>query len=143
MNRCLVSSATLFLFSQILILAGCGGSFFISSNNGRLLVVVTVDPPSADPMTFPNGQVQFTAQGTFNMAPTAVNSIPGVVWTIGHPAFSMLPDSGNAFIDANGLAHCASGFIGPVKVFATAAANPNQAVSMQNQVVGTAMLTGP
>jgi len=140
MYRFLVSSATLLLISMIL---GCGSSFFISSNNGRLLIVVSVDPPTADPMTFPNGQVQFTAQGTFNMAPTAVNSIPGVIWTIDHPAFSMLPDSGNAFIDANGQAHCAPGFIGHAQVFATAAANPNQAVSMQNKVVGTAMLTCP
>jgi hypothetical protein len=141
MNRFLVSSTALLLF--LLILAGCGASFFISSNNGRLLVGISVDPPTADPITFPNGQVQFTAQGTFNLAPTSVNSIPGVVWTIDHPAFSKLPDSGNAFIDSNGLAHCASGFIGHAQVFATAAANPNQAVSMQNQVVGTAMLTCP
>jgi len=125
------------------LIASCGASFFISSNNGRLLVAVSVDPPSADPTNLPNGQVQFTAQGTFNMSPTLVNPMPGVMWTIDQPAFSEMPDSGHAFIDANGVARCASGFIGPVKVFATAAANPNQSVSLQNQVVGTAVLTCP
>jgi hypothetical protein len=54
-----------------------------------------------------------------------------------------MPDSGNAFINANGVARCAQGFIGLVQVFATAPSNPNQPVSMSNQVVGTATLSCP
>jgi hypothetical protein len=126
-----------------LALAGCGASFFISSNNGRLLVAVSVNPNGIDPVNSPNGVVQFTAAGTFSMSPTTVDPITNVLWTIDRPAFSAIPDTGHAFIDANGMARCAQGFIGMAQVFATAPANPNQPVSLQNQVVGSATLMCP
>jgi hypothetical protein len=137
--RSLAASALLFQW----FLLGCGASVFVSVNNGRLLVVVSVNPNSVDPVNLPDGQVQFTAMGTFNTPPTTVDPMTNVTWTIDRPAFSMAPDSGNAFINANGVAHCAQGFIGMVQVFATAPANPNQPVSMNNQVVGTATLSCP
>lgn len=124
-------------------LLGCGSSFFVSVNNGRLLVAVSVNPNSVDPVNLPNGQVQFSAMGTFNMPPTTVDPMTNVMWSIDRPAFSIVSGSGNAFIDANGVAHCAQGFIGMAQVFATAPANPNQPVSMNNQVVGTATLSCP
>jgi hypothetical protein len=54
-------------------LVGCGASFFVAVNNGRLLVAVSVNPNSVDPVNLPNGQAQFTAMGTFNMPPTTVD----------------------------------------------------------------------
>jgi hypothetical protein len=77
------------------------------------------------------------------MSPTTVEPMTNVVWTIDRPAFSTMPDSGNAFIDTNGVAHCAQGFIGTAQVFATAPANPNQPLSTQNQVVGSATIMCP
>jgi len=127
----------------IALMPGCGGSFVASSNNGRLLIAVSVNPNMVDPVNMPNGMTQFTAMGTFNMEPTMVNPITNVTWTIDRPALSMMADSGHAFIDANGMAHCAQGFIGMAQVFATAPANPNQPLSMQNQVVGSARLSCP
>src|SRR5215472_15874922 len=80
---------------------GCAGtSFFLAAGNGQLLVVVSVHPNSADAIQFPNGQVPFTAQDTFD-PPAWVSSVSNVVWTIDRPAFSLLPDLGHAFNDQN------------------------------------------
>lgn len=122
---------------------GCGGSFFIAGGDGQLLVVVSVHPVFVDANQFPNGQVLFTAQGTFNESGAAVDPLTSVVWTIDRPAFSLKPDLGHAFIDQNGLATCAPGFVGAVQVFATAAADPRLAMSAQNAVVGTAHMVCP
>ena len=122
---------------------GCAGtSFFLAAGNGQLLVVVSVHPNSADAIQFPNGQVPFTAQGTFD-PPASVSSVSNVVWTIDRPAFSLLPDLGHAFIDQNGLATCARGFVGIVQVFATSPADPQMAISAQNAIVGTAHMVCP
>jgi len=138
-KACLLAANVLLI---ALALAGCS-SFLVVASNGRLLVAVSVNPNSIDPVNLSNGQAQFTATGTFNMSPTTVEPMTNVVWTIDRPAFSTMPDSGNAFIDTNGVAHCAQGFIGTAQVFATAPANPSQPVSMQNRVVGTATLMCP
>lgn len=134
-----------FLTAALLSLAvlGCGGSFFISSGNGRLLVFVSVDPSNADANHFSGGQVQFTTRGMFNMAPTVVSPMTDVIWTIDHPAFSAMPDLGHAVITQDGLASCAPGFAGTAQVFATAPADPNRPVSLQNATVGTAQLVCP
>jgi hypothetical protein len=122
---------------------GCGGaSFFIAGGNGQFLVVVSVHPNSADAIQFPNGQVPFTAQGTFQ-SPVSVSSLSNVVWTVDRPAFSTAPDLGHASINQNGLAACAPGFVGIVQVFATAPADPSLAMSAQNAIVGTAHLVCP
>ena len=122
---------------------GCGGaSFFIAGGNGQLLVVVSVHPNSADAIQFPNGQVPFTAQGTFK-SPTSVGSLSNVVWTVDRPAFSTSPDLGHASIDQNGVATCAPGFVGIVQVFATSPADPQMAISAQNAIVGTAHMVCP
>jgi len=122
---------------------GCGGtSFFLAAGNGQLLVVVSVHPNSADAVQFPNGQVPFTAQGTFK-SPVSVSSLSNVVWTVDRPAFSLAPDLGHASINQNGLATCAPGFVGIVQVFATAPADPNLAISAQNAIVGTAHMVCP
>lgn len=125
-------------------LAGCESfSLFVGVNNGRLLVAVSVHPTVADPIHFPNGQVQFTASGNFNMAPMTENPMSKVMWTVDRPAFGAAPDLGHATISQTGLAQCAVGFIGTVQVIATAATNPNQPLSQSNQVVGTARMNCP
>lgn len=121
---------------------GCGGAVFVATTNGRLLAFITVTPASADPM-LTNGQVIFTASGTFNTNPTNISPLPGVIWTVDRPAFSGLPDLGRATITQDGFAQCGQGFIGAVKVFATAPADPTFPVSLQNQTVGTATLVCP
>jgi hypothetical protein len=47
--------------------ASVGGS--MNSTQNRVLQSMTVSPASADAQTFPQGQVQFTATGTFSQAP--------------------------------------------------------------------------
>jgi hypothetical protein len=125
----------------LLFLVGCSG--FILFSNGRALVVVTVNPSFADPLNFPNLQVQFSATGTFNAAPTPVDPLPSVIWTVDLPAFSTLPDPGHAFISQTGLAQCAPGFTGVVQVFATAPADPNLPLSPSNQMAGVAQMNCP
>lgn len=128
----------------LLFLGGCGGfSGFLVISNGRLLLSISVSPTFADPIHFPGGRVQFTAAGSFNMTPMTENPMANVIWTVDRPAFSTAPDPGHAFISPNGLAQCAMGFIGTVQVIATAPANPSQAISQSNQVVGTARLNCP
>jgi hypothetical protein len=122
--------------------ASCGGTVFVASTGGRLLVFVTVTPSSADP-SLSNGQVTFTASGTFNSNPTTISPLPGVIWTVDQPAFSSLPNLGRASITSDGIAQCGVGFIGTVKVFATAPADPNFPASATNAKVGTATLVCP
>jgi hypothetical protein len=124
------------------LVAGCGGTVFFASTGGRALVFVTVTPTSADP-SLSNGQVVFIASGTFNTNPTNISPLPGVIWTIDQTAFSTVPNLGRAAITQDGVAQCGQGFIGTVRVFATAPADPNFPASLQNQKVGTATLVCP
>ncbi len=125
----------------LLLLGGCNG--FVLFSNGRLLVVVNVDPAIADPINFPNFQVQFRATGTFSFTPTFADPLPNVVWTVDRPAFSSAPDLGHASINQHGIAQCAPGFVGTVQVIATAPADPGFPVSASNQVSGIAQMTCP
>jgi hypothetical protein len=138
-----LAAVSLAVLAAVSLASGCGGTVFVaSSNGGRLLVFVSVTPASADP-SLSNGQVIFTASGTFNTNPTTISPLTGVIWTVDQPAFSNFPNLGRATITQDGLAQCGVGFVGTVKVFATAAADPTLAVSLQNQKVGTATLVCP
>jgi len=132
----------LFLVFFGLAIAGCGGSMMSSS---RQMQSLTVTPASADAQAFPGGKVQFTAMGTFNMAPNTVMS-PPVVWSIGSPFSSPPVNMPAASVDANGLAQCNS-FVGKVLVEATAPTEPEipilQMTSMTSTVTGTAQMTCP
>jgi hypothetical protein len=132
---------SLFLIFIGLGIAGCGGSMMTGS---RQMQSLTVTPASADAQAFPGGKVQFTAMGTFNMAPVTVMS-PPVLWSIGNP-FGPPPNMPAASVDANGLAQC-NGFVGNVIVEATAPAEPLipllQMTSTTITVSGTAQMTCP
>jgi len=131
---------SLFLIFFSLGIAGCGGSM----SSSRQLQGLTVSPASADAQAFPGGKVQFTATGTFSMAPVTVTS-PAVLWSIGSP-FGSPPVNIPASVDATGLAQC-NGFVGKVIVEATAPSEPEipilQMTSMTSTVSGMAQMTCP
>jgi|SRR5215472_10549768 len=122
-------------------IAGCGGSTMSSS---RQLQSLTVTPASADAQASPGGKVQFTAMGTFNMAPITMS--PPVLWSIGSPFGPAPVNMPAASVDANGLAQC-NGFVGKVLVEATAPTEPEipllQMTSMTITVSGMAQMTCP
>lgn len=141
-----------------LAIAGCGGTAMMTST--RTMQSLMVTPAAVDAHNFANGQVQFTATATFNMAPMTVMS-PPVLWSVGNPAFmsatptpmpmptpmsmSAIASTGPS-IDANGLAQC-NGFTGLVTIEATAPTDPNMPVSQMSQmtrnVTGMAKLNCP
>src|SRR5256885_16817039 len=50
----------------VIALLSCGNT---NPNSYRALIAVSVSPEIADAQTYPNGQVVFTATGTFNVSP--------------------------------------------------------------------------
>ncbi|HEY6272816.1 MAG TPA: hypothetical protein VIX19_12610 [Terriglobales bacterium] len=132
---------SLFLIFFVLGIAGCGSMM----SGSRQMQSLTVTPASADAQSFPGGKVQFTAMGTFNMAPISVMS-PPVLWTIGSPFGSPPVNMPAASVDANGLAQC-NGFVGNVIVEATAPTEPEipllQMTSMTITVSGMAQMICP
>jgi hypothetical protein len=130
---------SLFLIFFSFGIAGCGGSMTGSS---RQMQSLTVTPASADAQAFAGGKVQFTAMGTFNMAPLTVMS-PSVLWSIGSP---FGPPPNTASVDSNGLAQC-NGFVGTTIVEATAPTEPEIPLlgmtSTTNTVTGRAQLICP
>ena len=119
-----------------LVLAGCGNSKLTS---------VTVTPATADAQNFPNGQVQFTAMGTFSDSSKPV-PLTTVTWCVGS---SNGMCNGNiaspAIIESNGLARCSAVLNGTATVLA---GTGNSMMGMpdtgeQLRVFGTAKLTCP
>ena len=121
-----------------LLLAGCGSS--------RQLQSVNLSPATADARSFPGGQVQFSATGSFNKppSPTPLTSAD-VTWCVGSGTGQC---DGNiaqgATIDQNGVAQCGSGFVGTVTILAGTAGTP--VLPDQGQplkIFGSATLTCP
>ncbi len=131
----LLAAAAIFLLT-----VSCGGRSMMMT--ARQLESIMVSPASADAKNS-NGMVQFSAMGTFNMAP--MSATPAVRWSIGNP-FSTQPVPAGVSVDTNGLARC-SGFNGMVSIMATAPADPNVPLSqmsmMTMNVSGMAQLTCP
>ncbi len=110
---------------------GCGS---YSSNPNRVLMSMTISPSMADARTFPMGQVQFTATGTFSQPPSPAPVPFGVYggnWSSSNTNMAM--------INQQGMAQCVIGASGNVTI--TATANSNSAMGMQ--VMATAQLTCP
>jgi len=116
-------------------------------NNARQLMSLTVMPAAADAQKSPTGQVQFTATGSFNMAPMSVMS-PVVHWSIGNPFATPMPMamSPSASIDGNGVAQC-NGFVGIATIEATAPADTSASITrmsaMTRNVTGIAQMICP
>jgi hypothetical protein len=123
-------------------LTGCGGSM-TNSTTARQLTALTVSPSSATVQNGTSKQVQFTANGSYNMAP--MTGMPQVMWSIGMP-FASAPVPAGVTISSSGLAQCTT-FTGTVMISATAPMNPMMSMSqmsmMTQNVTGNAQLTCP
>ena len=74
--------ASLLLFPCLLFITACGMSHVMGALPPRQLQSITVTPTAATAQnTF--RQVQFSAMGTFNMAP--MTAVPQVTWSMGDP----------------------------------------------------------
>lgn len=112
-------------------------------NAGRVLLSISVTPATADAQTFQNGQVVFTATGTFSVAPSPALVTFAIPYTGG---FTVALNSSNqviATIVATGTGtatvQCAAGMSGTVEVGATASANNGTSTT----VSGAAQITCP
>jgi hypothetical protein len=111
-------------------------------NYARVLTSITVTPATADAQNFPNGQVVFTAAGTFNVAPS-----PGPVssaspyfgqFVVNNPATGAIANivsTGNSTVTVQ----CVAGAIGAVEIDMNAYAN-NDTTTV---IGGYAQLTCP
>lgn len=118
------------IFAGILIAAGCG-----SGNSPRQLQSISLSPTSADAQNFPNGQVQFTATGTFTQPPSPAPTTP-LSWN--------LSDATLATVSQNGVAQCKSGAVGATKVLALGGTAPCVGTGCAAAlIVGSAQLTCP
>ena len=136
--------STWFVF--VLIAAGmmaCG------SNSG--LRTLTISPSTADAQDFANGQVQFTANGTY--AGSSQTAPVNVMWWNSEP-WKALPSSAPTpppgfFISTDGLAACSTSgpLSGTFTVWATAPVDPmvpaSQMTAKTKQLTATAQLTCP
>lgn len=134
--------ASLLLFPCLLSITACGSTHVMGALPPRQLQSITVTPASATAQnTF--RQVQFSAMGTFNMAP--MSAVPQVTWSIGDP-MSMMPAPAGVTINQNGLASCST-FSGVVMVQATGTMDQSmpsmQMGMMTSNVAGMAQLTCP
>jgi len=127
---------------MLLAVAGCGANSNMMDqmmNSNRVLQSMTVAPATADGQNFMNGQVAFTAMGTFSKPPS-----PAMV-------NFMAPFSGGwsvsnqniATIDQNGMAQCVHEAVGTVMVTAQASSNAAGPGAMSTAVTATATLTCP
>jgi hypothetical protein len=93
-------------------IVGCGSS--------RQLQSVTLSPATADAQNFPNGQVQFTATGTYSSSPSPVQlTSQAVTWCVGSTSGLCVGNiNPGATLDQNGLAQCVPGFAGTVTILA-------------------------
>jgi hypothetical protein len=119
----------------MLILAGCGNSKLTS---------VTITPAAADAQNFPNGQVPFTAMGTFSDSSKPV-PLTTVTWCVGS---SNGLCNGNiaspATIDSKGLARCTGVLNGTANILAgTDISMGMPDTGQQLRIFGTAKLTCP
>jgi len=134
MGKLRLFCSSLFLASIAITLLSCG--------NSNKLQSISISPASADAKDYPNGQVQFTAVGTYangsQVKPLTVLWSPGAPW-LALPAAVQL--------DSNGVASCGNVPAGTYPVWAGAPIDPHTPVSGMNQstplVNGTAHLTCP
>jgi hypothetical protein len=126
MPRCVSNIAALYIAALLLLAAGlisCGSS---DPNLGRVLTSITVTPETADAHSSANGQVVFTATGTYSLppfsAPVTFTAPYSGQFVVDNPAtgtIATLVSSGAGTVTVE----CAAGASGSVAVVASAAAN--------------------
>ncbi|HYX52638.1 MAG TPA: hypothetical protein VE783_04255 [Candidatus Limnocylindrales bacterium] len=140
------------LIPLVTLLLGCGS--MMNNPTTRQLTAITVSPASAVVQNGTSKQVQFTAMGTYNMAP--MTATPQVVWSIAQDTGMMGPGMmgmmaasttpAGVTISASGMAQCTT-FTGTVMVSATSPMDPTmpmgQMGAMTMNVTGSAQLTCP
>lgn len=123
------------LFTAVLalIINGCG------TNSPRELQSMSVSPAVADAAHSPNGEVQFTASGTFSKPPSPA----AVTFVAPYSGSWSVSNSAIATISSSGLAKCVAGASGTVQVIATVSANSTTAPRTSVGRTATAQLTCP
>lgn len=139
MNRSVLGPLRpILLLASLLLSFGCG--------SGNQLRSVTVSPTAADAKNFANGQVQFSAVGTFSNSsmPQPLNSNQ-ITWCVGTSAGLCAGNiNPGATITPTGAAACAPTFSGSTTILAGKAnlpMNPDGGARMT--VFGAAQLTCP
>jgi hypothetical protein len=117
---------------------GCG----TSSSSNRVLQSIAVTPATADAQNS-NGQVQFTATGTFSKAPLSAPVTFAAPYSgswLADPAMATLVGTGTGFATFS----CVGGASGVVTITATASTNAATGTgATATTVSGTASLTCP
>jgi hypothetical protein len=137
MKRFACLFAGLLIFGELALL-GCG--------SGRQLQSISVSPATADAKNFPNGQVPFTAAGTYSEPPSpSPLTSKDVQWCVGSSSGAC---AGNIFpgatVDSNGIAQCGGVFTGTAFVLAgTGASVSNPDAGQQFKIFGSAQITCP
>jgi hypothetical protein len=129
----------LLLALAVAAVSGCGGS--------RQLQSVSLSPAAADAQSFPNGQVSFTATGTFSKPPSpATLTSKDVLWCVGSSDGTCVGNAiPGATVDQNGVAQCNAAFTGTAIVLAgkTSSTMGNPDSGPKLVVFGSAQLTCP
>lgn len=129
---------SILLFTSVLISFGCG--------SGSQLRSVSVSPSAADAKNFANGQVQFSAVGTFNNSsmPQPLNNNQ-ITWCVGTSAGICAGNiNAGVTVTPNGVAACVPTFSGTATILAGKANPPmNPDGGAQMTVFGAAQLTCP
>ena len=136
-SRNVPTTSFLFCVLGVISIATVGCSSMNTTSN-RVLQSMTLTPANADAQTT-QGQVQFTAMGTFSMAPSPA-PVPFVSPFTGTWSTS---DMNVATITQTGLASCVSGAAGTVTINAVASSNSGQGTQMSTAVSSSAKLTCP
>ncbi len=134
------------IFLSLIIVASCGST--------RQLQTVALSPAAADAKDFPNGQVQFSATGTYSGSSTPVPlTSKDILWCYGGPASVANPTAGVcagnvvqwATVDQNGMAQCNAQSQGIALILAGTvaglSANPDGGQALK--IFGSAQLTCP
>ena len=127
-------------FVFVLVISGlsaCGSNHQLQS--------VSISPAAADAKSYPSGQVQFTATGSFSgQSPQPLKS-PQITWCTGTTNGMCAGDIiQGAAVDENGLAQCNPNFTGTANIMAgtyTPATLPDG--GPQLKIFGVAQLTCP
>jgi hypothetical protein len=121
-------SISLLLTATLLSGGGCG------SASPRLLQSISVTPATADALSFPDGQVQFTAMGTYSKPPSP-SPITASQWLLSEPNI--------ATISQSGVAQCTPGASGVVTVKAVTSAPCSGTACTAVMLSGSAELSCP
>jgi hypothetical protein len=132
-----------FSYAGMVIFASMGLSCSTSNpNTDRVLISIAVTPETANATDFANGQVTFTATGTFNQppinAPMTFTAPYTGSFTVDNPSDQTIANvvsSGTGTLTVV----CANGASGTVAVVASATANNNTGLSL----TGSSQLTCP